>query len=66
MIFKIKKINLNKNFNKYNAEELERTLIESQKSKFGTCSNNQNEDIQKLNKYKIGQKRHIFNVLFYL
>ncbi|CEP41620.1 putative replication initiator protein [[Clostridium] sordellii] len=37
--------NINQSFNKYNAEELERMLIESQKSKFGTCSTNSNEDI---------------------
>ncbi|WP_270519933.1 replication initiation protein [Paraclostridium sordellii] len=46
--------NINQNFNKYNAEELEQMLIESQKSKFGTGSNTSNEDIWKLDKDKIG------------
>ncbi|WP_270519932.1 replication initiation protein [Paraclostridium sordellii] len=46
--------NINQNFNKYNAEELEQMLIESQKSKFETGSNTSNEDIWKLDKDKIG------------
>lgn len=46
--------NINQNFNKYNAEELEQMLIESQKSKFRTSSNTSNEDIWKLDKDKIG------------
>lgn len=50
--------NINQNFNKYNAEELERMLIESQRSKFETHSNNSNEDIisdnWKLDEDKIG------------
>lgn len=50
--------NINQSFNKYNAEELERMLIESQKSKFGTCSTNSNEDIiadnWRLDENKIG------------
>lgn len=37
--------NINQSFNKYNAEELERMLIESQKSKFEVHANNSNEDI---------------------
>ncbi|CEN31416.1 replication initiation protein [Paraclostridium sordellii] len=37
--------NINQSFNKYNAEELERMLIESQKSKFEVHSNNSSEDI---------------------
>lgn len=37
--------NINQSFNKYNAEELERMLIESQKSKFEVHSNNSNEDV---------------------
>ena len=50
--------NINQSFNKYNAEELERMLIESQKSKFEVHSNNSNEDIisdnWKLDEDKIG------------
>lgn len=50
--------NINQSFNKYNAEELERILIESQRSKFETHSNNSNEDIisdnWKLDEDKIG------------
>ena len=50
--------NINQSFNKYNAEELERMLIENQKSKFEVHSNNSNEDIVsdnwKLDEDKIG------------
>ncbi|MDU4415250.1 RepB family plasmid replication initiator protein [Paeniclostridium sordellii] len=50
--------NINQSFNKYNAEELERMLIENQKSKFEVHSNSSNEDIisdnWKLDEDKIG------------
>ncbi|CEP42317.1 replication initiation protein [Paraclostridium sordellii] len=50
--------NINQSFNKYNAEELERMLIESQKSKFEVHSTNSNEDIRadnwRLDENKIG------------
>lgn len=50
--------NINQNFNKYNAEELEKILIESQKGKFGNYDTSSNEDSIKANweidKDKIG------------
>lgn len=50
--------NINQSFNKYNAEELERMLIENQKSKFEVHSKNSNEDTisddWKLDEDKIG------------